>query len=53
MLELGFKALGAYLLGSVIGSLLLGTLRFFSRLKKEIDERLQTLIEKLQSEVDS
>ena len=27
MLELGFKALGAYLLGSVIGSLLLGTLR--------------------------
>jgi len=27
VLELGFKALGAYLLGSVIGSLLLGTLR--------------------------
>ena len=27
MLELGFKALGAYLLGSVIGSLLLGALR--------------------------
>ena len=27
MLELGFKALIAYLLGSVIGSLLLGTLR--------------------------